>query len=464
VAAAIGAVLLAFSAAAQPLTVPQITGVRNGVAGVSLAWAASGADQAYTVQMWDGTGSPFWITPRVEFPWPLRATQWLDTGLGDATRRFYRVAAVAPARRGSLLAVTEVGVFDRAYINFGLFVLGIPWTASYSVHVVKLDYETIDPQGGRTVASGAFALPLGTTKSLPLASYQHGTLAKRDEAPSVSETEEQFFGIVMAGFGYLAAMPDYLGLGDSPGVHPYHHAASEATAAVDMLRAVRAFCAANGVALNGQLFLVGYSQGGHATAALHRELEEYHASEFTVTASAPMAGAYDLSGVTLEDALSGRPMPHPYYFALLLAGYQSVYHLADSLADLLAPPYHTTLPPMLDGQHTGSEIDAVMPDNITRLVRPDYLAELRQNPRNPLRQALYQNDLYRWTPRAPLRLYHCAADADVIYANSVVAFQAFQARGATQVKLLDPLSTGDHGSCVLPSLIDAKRWFDSFRQ
>ena len=46
------------------------------------------------------------------------------------------------------------------------------------------------------------------------------------------------------------------------------------------------------VALNGQLFLMGYSHGGHVTMALHRELEQYHANEITITASAPMAGAY----------------------------------------------------------------------------------------------------------------------------------------------------------------------------
>src|ERR1051326_8920384 len=106
---------------------------------------------------------------------------------------------------------------------------------------------------------------------------------------------ELVVGLAFATSGYAVAMPDYLGLGDSPGLHPYHHARSEATASVDMLRAARAFCAANGFQLNGRLFLAGYSQGGHATMALLRELETWHMNEFTVTACAPMAGAYDRS-------------------------------------------------------------------------------------------------------------------------------------------------------------------------
>jgi hypothetical protein len=66
------------------------------------------------------------------------------------------------------------------------------------------------------------------------------------------------------------------------------------------------------VGLDGRLFLIGYSQGGHATAAAHRELEARHANEFTVTAAAPMAGALDLSGTALDDALQpgcGRECP-----------------------------------------------------------------------------------------------------------------------------------------------------------
>jgi len=357
-----------------------------------------------------------------------------------------------------------LGSYAAFDINLLLGLAGIPVTVTHDVQVWKLLYETVDPIGGRTTASGALVVPEGGKTSWPLLSYQHGTVARRDEAPSSPDSPEQWLGLVIAALGYVTAMPDYLGLGDSPGVHPYHHAASEATAAVDMLRAAREFCQDQDVALNGQVFLVGYSQGGHATMSLHRELEEYHTDEFAITASAPMAGAYDLSGVTAEDALSGRPMPNPYYFALLLASYQSVYHFAPSLADVLAPPYDKVLPPLLDGQHSGSEINAVMPSNIQQLLQPNYLAELRSNPNHPFRLVLRDNDLYRWTPRAPMRLYHCAGDRDVIFGNSQVALASFQARGATHVILVDPKPSAGHGDCVEPGVLLVEQWFDSMRR
>jgi hypothetical protein len=230
-----------------------------------------------------------------------------------------------------------------------------------------------------------------------------------------------------------------------------------------MLRAAKVFCAANGFTLTNQLFLCGYSQGGHATMALLRELETFHTNELSVTACAPMAGAYDLSGVTTSNFLSGAASPNPYYFLYLLAAYQSVYHLAGSLSDLLAAPYNSTLPPLLDGTHTGGQINAALPPDPVNILKPEYLAAFRSNPRHPLRLALAENDLYRWRPRAPLRLYHCAADQDVIIANSEVALASFQTLGATQVQLIDPNPSANHGGCSEPSLMLAKQWFDSLR-
>jgi pimeloyl-ACP methyl ester carboxylesterase len=333
----------------------------------------------------------------------------------------------------------------------------------------KIDYETITPWGDRTLASGALALPVNTGQPLPLVSYQHGTITQTNDAPSSMDiTGEVSVGIAFASTGYAAAVPDYLGLGDSPGLHPYHHAVSEATACIDMLRAVRTFCATNGSPLNDKLFLCGYSQGGHATMALLRELEAYHINEFTVTACAPMAGAYDLSGTTVNDFLNNwtapTPYPDPYYFLYLVGAYQSVYHLSSSLTNLLAAPYNATLPPLLlCGTNTGAQINSAMPANPIQILDPAYQAAFSANPRHPLRLALQENDVYRWQPVTPMRLYQCSGDLDVDPANAQVALAWFQAHGATQVQFFDPLPGANHTACAQPSLLAAKSWFDSLR-
>jgi len=199
--------------------------------------------------------------------------------------------------------------------------------------------------------------------------------------------------------------------------------------------------------------------------ALHRELEKYHTNEFTVTASAPMAGPYDMSGVELNDLLSPRCPPNPYYYAYVLMAYQRVYGLATGWSELLTPPYHTTLPPLFNGNTGGGTINAYLPAcNVSTILPAALRSALQNDPGCPFRQALRDNDVHQWKPISPMRLYHCAADADVPVANSQVAYSNFLARGATQVQLIDPLPTGDHGSCSLPSLSAAKTWFDSLKQ
>jgi len=344
------------------------------------------------------------------------------------------------------------------------FASGLFLSAQNGVIAYKIVYETIDPFNARTTASGAVIVPTASTKALPLASYQHGTVTLKSDVPSAMN-DDFALSLVLGGTGYVACAPDYIGLGDSPGLHPYHHAKTEATAAIDLLRAARTLCLSNSVALNGQLFIVGYSQGGHATMALHRELEASHSNEFTITASAPMAGAYDMSGVTTTDFLSGRSVPNPYYYAYLLAAYQSVYHITNSLSDMLVSPFNVTLPPLFDGQHSGSDINQAMGTSVpTNILKPDVLSAFKSNPNHPLRFALQDNDVYDWTPRAPMQMYHCHADQDVLFANSQVAYDSFIAHGATQVRLIDPSPSSTHGTCAPFALLQAKGWFDSLKK
>ncbi len=450
----------------QEAAAPRLYNPARTNAAVALDWTQLGAGVAYTVQSRDFVGDGLWTSVRSGQPWPIASNRWVDARpLGDIAR-FYRLLAVPAADRGKLISTNAGRALSVSELTFAFLLQGVPVTPQYGVQLQKVVYETVGPLGARIQASGLLVLPQNVGKALPLMSYQHGTLARKSDAPSSMDLQnlEVFVGIAFASGGYAAVLPDYLGMGDSPGIHPYHHASSEATACVDMLRAARAVCSSQGVTLTAQLFLCGYSQGGHATMAFHRELEAFHTNEFAITASAPMAGAYDLSSVTATDFLSGRHTPNPYYFALLLAAYQDVYHIADSLPAMLVPPYQTTLPPLLTGATTGSAINAAMPNPAADIVKPEILAAFRTNYNHPLRVALRDNDLYQWRPIAPMRLYHCGGDQDVGFANSIVATNSFAELGATNVTLVEPSATFDHGDCVLPSLLQAKAWFDSLKK
>jgi hypothetical protein len=101
--------------------------------------------------------------------------------------------------------------------------------------------------------------------------------------------------------------------------------------------------------------------------------------------------------------------------------------------------------------------------NLSTILWPAVVSSLTNDPGCPLYQALRDNDLYRWKPVAPTRLYHCSGDLDVLPANSQVAYNSFQAQGASQVQLVDPQPGADHSGCAIPSLEAAKAWFDTLK-
>ena len=357
--------------------------------------------------------------------------------------------------RGATLSITQLDSRSLEEVRAGIEDLGIPVSVRYGVTAYKILYETIGIDGNPTTASGALVMPDPPLGQLDVVSYQHGTILKDDNAPSQGG---YFIGVLYAGDGYMAVLPDLLGLGESPGVHPYHHTASTATAVVDMLRASYDFAATEDIALSGQLFLTGYSQGGHTVMAAHRAIQEEYSDEFTVTASTPMAGAYDLSGVMVDVMLGDEPYPSPFYMPYLILGYNEVYGLFDDPSEFLASPYDEQIPPLFDGTHSPEEINALMPNVVREALNPTLLAAFETDPNHPYRQVLAENDVYRWAPEAPIRLYHCSGDRHVPIANAYAALEGLTG----SVELIEPVPGADHGQCASVALYAGKAWIDTF--
>jgi hypothetical protein len=335
--------------------------------------------------------------------------------------------------------------------------------AEYPVEVYKLVYNTVDPFGGPTIASGAVVIPLSQGCYHAIASYMHGTILNREDVPS-RLSGEILVGYFLGATGYVGVLPDYLGLGDSPGPHPYIHAASEASASIDMIRAAKEFCAQKDVLLNGQLFLTGYSQGGHSCMATHKVIQEQYPDEFNVTASAPCSGPYDVSGVQAEVMVSPDPYPAPYYLPYVVFSFGYVYPgLFNDISEVFKEPWATQLPPLFQGNNGSGAVDAIMPAAPSEILQDSVLEAFSNDPDHYFREVLRENDLYDWVPADPVRMLYCESDSHVFYENSIVAFNAMQANGATSVSALSAGAGFDHGDCAFPALLQAKNWFDSMK-
>ena len=335
--------------------------------------------------------------------------------------------------------------------------------ADNAIEAYRVIYNTIDPFGQPTIASAAIIIPVGTACTHALAAYMHGTILGREDVPSRLNSEI-VVAYYLGAFRYVAVLPDYLGLGDSPGPHPYMHAASEASAGVDALRAARELCAEKGVELNGQLFLTGYSQGGHACMATHRLIEQQFSTEFQVTASAPCSGPYDASGVQAEVIVAEQPYPAPYYLPYVLFSYKYVYPwLYDDVHEILVEPYATDLPPLFLGNNGSGVVDDIMPVVPNDILVETMLADFINIPDHPFREALRDNDVYDWTPVARTRMFYCDADDHVFHENSLVALQTMLANGALDVQAINAGIGLDHNGCAFPALLSAKGVFDAMQ-
>jgi alpha/beta superfamily hydrolase len=336
----------------------------------------------------------------------------------------------------------------------------------------KMIYNTVDAQGDPTIASGAFLVPTNTTcLDFPVAVYHHGTSLRKTDVPSYN-VQETLIGKVFAAGGYFTCMPDYIGMGESPGLHPYVHGESEATASIDMIRAAREFISDSlSMIDNGEVFLTGYSQGGHACMATHKYINDNNMSnEFDVIASAPCSGPYVLS-ITMADSLTSlTPYSNPGYIVYLLASYELVYgNIFNSWSDVLKSPYDTIVPPFFDGNNTTlgmGQLNSLIPQVMDSLIVDSVLTNFINdsvNKTHPLWVALLANDNYDWTPQEPVNMYYCTADEQVAYTNSLVADSVMNLNGAPYVQSINSGSGLNHNACVFPALSTALNWFQSIK-
>ena len=340
----------------------------------------------------------------------------------------------------------------------------------YDVKMYKLTYNTVDTDSLPTIATGAFFIPTNTTcTDFPFAVYNHGTTLRKNDVPS-NNNPEAIIGKVFSAGGYFVCMPDYIGMGDSPGFHPYVHAKSEATASVDMVRAAREYLSTTNFVDNNELFLTGYSQGGHACMATTKFInDENLQSEFNIVASSPCSGPYDLSGIMADTIIAPSPYSNPGYIVYLLASYQLAYgNIFNSWSDVLYPPYDTIVPPFFSGNNTTLDmglLNSLIPNQMSLLIRDTCLNNFINdsiNKNHPWWRALIDNDNYDWLPLKPLRMYYCTADEQVAYTNALNAENSMINNGALDVQAIN-MGNNDHGGCILPALSSAFNWFQNLK-
>ena len=289
-----------------------------------------------------------------------------------------------------------------------------------NIEAYKIKYKTTDVDGSEIEASGVVFVPQGDVE-MPIVSYQHGTISDNDNAPSNIESlgnDEYTIMAVFSSFGFVVSMPDYIGYGASiASEHPYEHGNSLGSTSYGMLKATKEFLTNEKVKANNKLFLLGYSEGGYATLALQKYIE--NRGDLSITHSLPGAGAYNKTEFSKNILNQDIDLPHMANYLWVLYTYNRIYeNLGRPWSDYVVAPYAEVLTNINSKDITQISLDE-FETNPQKLFTAGFLKNLNDKTDEAFLSVLSDNDLLDWTPIAPITFYHGTEDQFVYPLNSI---------------------------------------------
>ncbi|MFF2026115.1 hypothetical protein ACFVW2_30515 [Streptomyces sp. NPDC058171] len=361
------------------------------------------------------------------------------------------------AGRGSVVSATLVAQWDADRVRAHLAQAHIEADqVRHGVRAHRIVYRTIDVTGRPTTASQLVVVPANGVRDLRVVSWLHGTTVFRGDVASMNErSTDRAAAFLFAGAGHAVSAPDYLGLGEGPGFHPYGHPEGTVSAAVDALRATRSFVRRDGRDLERRVLISGFSQGGPATMMLGRALHRGADRYFRPGALAPVGGPFDLSGFEAA-AADDRVVRSSLYLAYFATAWQRMYGLYGTPSEVFRAPYDTVVETLFDGHHRSSEVAAALPATSRELFTPEFLDRIR-HPTGELRRQLRALDTTcDWRPAVPVRIFHSPDDADVAFTNAGHCSGQLTANGVEH-EVVEV--AGDHNGSVRSALPQVVRAF-----
>jgi pimeloyl-ACP methyl ester carboxylesterase len=354
-------------------------------------------------------------------------------------------------------------------------------------------------QSGRVFFPPAWRLKAGPR--LPLVLYAHATMLQKTQAPSEFGGHEWLLAAAAAlYYGFAVALPDQPGMGaDALAYHSFCHAKSLAYSVVDALPTLARlttedpYLSQRRYGWDGQLFVLGYSEGAYSALAAVRELETHprdNASPFTLSGSACMAGPFDLSGTTrLEMIDPVRPFAHCFYLPFVIRAYQEIYgDLIDPVAALapvlLEQRGDGNILEWANGSMDGLTVDGLIGRRLgvpgdavvlRKVLNPAWVQRELDDPAyatSVTRKLLIENDLCGgWRPSRPILFCQSLDDQDVPLQNTLCTLEGLggeiRKAGGDPERLLPFLPIGrqadhlGHVAAALVAIPTAFRWFYS---
>ena len=125
---------------------------------------------------------------------------------------------------------------------------------------------------------------------------------------------------------------------------------------------------------------------------------------------------------------------------------------------VLTDPYAELVPTLFDGEHDEWVVVQKLPNQPRTMFREEFLEAYDNKKDVWFLTALAENEVFRWAPRAPVRLYYSEGDQTVSPREPKKAADEFAKRGCDAT--LVSVGEYDHGGTALHAIPEIRNWFD----
>jgi len=390
---------------------------------------------------------------------PLPAAPHEDARTGQAA-----AVPVAAGVQYELIGRYDVDQLNQILTKATPAFTGLPVTytpARNAVKMYRVTYPSVIPERNNrpTIASGLIAIPETSDKSMPMVSYQHGTVMEKHAVPSFPEEspETQLMIAQFAGQGYVVIGADYFGMGTSTEKDGYMVIGSQQQACMDMYRSSLAVMAKEGISAK-ELFLTGWSQGGVVTMCFLEVLEKNNVAVAAVgTAAAQCDGYVMLSGFLNHP----RSIDAPWVSAMfiLTAFSYEEYYGVPGLAKALFTEEQYELARKIYMKEPYTE---PWPGDLHKLIRKEYFDP------NYFAGTMYctliqKLHAYRWQVKSNVRMYYGDIDECLTIGLAQLPSMYQRALGSNTVEAISAGPDANHRGTYGRAAAEWKKWFDSLR-
>ena len=324
------------------------------------------------------------------------------------------------------------------------------------VKVYKIVYKT--SLGGKEInASGLVCVPVDKG-DYPVLSFQNGTNTLNSMAPSEFPLNNAYVLVeILASMGFVVIIPDYPGFGESDNTpHPYLVSEPTVTTIVDMFYAAEEFDQTDlpDITIKNNYYLIGYSQGGWATLALHKALEQIFSNDFNLVGSACGAGPYDIS-LLFDSMVNVTSYPMPVYIGYIFNAYSFYGQISNPVSDIFNPPYASRISTLYNGNMSFEQINAQLSTSISELLNPSFISGFTSSEKYAsVRKALKDNSIEAWHTYKHLLLVHGNSDTQVNPISTETIYNDMLLAGTSADIIQKVIVPGvGHSDGVLPSML-----------